>query len=239
MQEENFSTYEDDLIALLDKLSSTISTFDTLSKDQAESAILEANVKISNCKEILSKMENYIKREDLEEEIKKNELNKKLTQYRTEYHELLNKYNLIQNNYISRKTENALIDRDSNLEENNQNDNQNKIMGTSEKFVTDGELKNDISKNDISKNEINKNDISKNEINRTSNVSNNNDVSLISVSNAPGLPQGLNTSTVQNVVVLADINEDKEDKKKEKLVFACVCCCCLIFILLIIIGFAS
>ena len=237
MKEENFSTYEDDLIALLDKISSTISEFKTLSKDKAESAILEANVKISSCKEILEKMEEYVKREDLEEEINKNELNQKITHYRTEYHELLNKYNLIQNNYISRKTENALIDRDSHLEEDNQNENQNKIMGTSEKFVTDGELKNDISKTDISKNDVSKTDIS-----RTSDVNNKtNDISLISVNNNSTLPQemGLNATYVQNPVNMGEIAYDKEDKNKEKLVFACVCCCCLIFILLIIIGFAS
>ena len=247
MKEENFSTYEDDIIAMLDKLSLTISSFNTLSKDQAESAILEANIKISNCKEILTKMEDYVKRDDLDEEINKNELNQKITQYRTEYHQLLNKYNLIQNNYISRKTENALIDKDSNLEE----DNHNKIMGTSENFVTDGELKNDINKNDISKNEINKNDISKNEINkndiskneinRTSNESNNtNDISLISVHNTSNLPQGmgLRASYVQNAVDNAEVDEDKEVSAKEKFVFICVCCWCIVFLILIIIIFA-
>ena len=247
MKEENFSTYEDDIIAMLDKLSLTISSFNTLSKDQAESAILEANIKISNCKEILTKMEDYVKRDDLDEEINKNELNQKITQYRTEYHQLLNKYNLIQNNYISRKTENALIDKDSNLEE----DNHNKIMGTSENFVTDGELKNDINKNDISKNEINKNDInknetnkndiSKNEINRTSNESNNtNDISLISVHNTSNLPQGmgLNASYVQNAVDNAEVDEDKEVSAKEKFVFICICCWCIVFLILIIIIFA-
>ena len=247
MKEENFSTYEDDIIAMLDKLSLTISSFNTLSKDQAESAILEANIKISNCKEILTKMEDYVKRDDLDEEINKNELNQKITQYRTEYHQLLNKYNLIQNNYISRKTENALIDKDSNLEE----DNHNKIMGTSENFVTDGELKNDINKNDISKNEINKNDISKNEINkndiskneinRTSNESNNtNDISLISVHNTSNLPQGmgLSASYVQNAVDNAEVDEDKEVSAKEKFVFICVCCWCIVFLILIIIIFA-
>ena len=247
MKEENFSTYEDDIIAMLDKLSLTISSFNTLSKDQAESAILEANIKISNCKEILTKMEDYVKRDDLDEEINKNELNQKITQYRTEYHQLLNKYNLIQNNYISRKTENALIDKDSNLED----DNHNKIMGTSENFVTDGELKNDINKNDISKNEINKNDISKNEINkndiskneinRTSNESNNtNDISLISVHNTSNLPQGmgLSASYVQNAVDNAEVDEDKEVSAKEKFVFICVCCWCIVFLILIIIIFA-
>jgi len=42
MNEENqdFSNFEEDLIILLNKLSKTVDTFNTLSKDQAEKAIL-------------------------------------------------------------------------------------------------------------------------------------------------------------------------------------------------------
>ena len=89
---ETFITYEDDLITLLNKLSETIETFHTLSREQAENAILETNIKMNNCKEILEKMEEYIN--DLKDE-EKAELNKKLLNYKTEYYEILNKLSLI------------------------------------------------------------------------------------------------------------------------------------------------
>ena len=112
MEEENegdFTTYEDDIIILLNKLSSTIETFNTLSREQAENAILETNIKLSSCNEILDKMEQYIKDLKDEDEAEKAELNKKLLNYKSEYQEILNKYKEIQDNYINKKTENALM----------------------------------------------------------------------------------------------------------------------------------
>ena len=80
--QDNFSKYEDEIITLLNKLSTTIDTFNTLSRDQAEKAILETNIKINNCKEILDKMESYVKDiDDNNEEINKAELNKKILNY--------------------------------------------------------------------------------------------------------------------------------------------------------------
>ena len=232
MIDEDFSTYEEDLIVLLDKISSTISTFNTLSKIQAENAILETNIKISSCKELITKMEAYINQEDLKEEINKNDLNRKITNYKNEYHELINKYNTIQENYISEKAKNALIDsqlRESqvNEEENNENENPNKVVETSGKFVTDGELKDDI------KNK---------EENRVSNVSNNtNDVSVISVNNVSSLPKQmeLHTSFQNNDNSFQHDTYEDDDKKKEKLIIACVCCCVFIFLIIIIISLAT
>ena len=103
-EKENFSTYEDELITLLNKLSETIETFNTLSREQAENAILETNSKINNCKEILGKMEEYINDLKEEDENEKTELNKKLLNYKTEYNEILNKFKEIQDNYINKKT---------------------------------------------------------------------------------------------------------------------------------------
>jgi len=102
--QDNFSKYEDEIITLLNKLSTTIDTFNTLSRDQAEKAILETNIKINNCKEILDKMESYVKDiDDNNEEINKTELNKKILNYKSEYHEILNKFKEIQDNYINKK----------------------------------------------------------------------------------------------------------------------------------------
>jgi len=71
---------------------------------------LETNTKIIECKEILDQMEQYIKEHEEEEEIDKKELNKKILNYKNEYQELLNKYNEVQNNYINKKAENALME---------------------------------------------------------------------------------------------------------------------------------
>jgi hypothetical protein len=77
--EDNFTMYEDDIIKLLNKLSETIETFNTLSREQAENAILETNIKISSCKEILDKMEQHINDLGDEDETEKVELNKKIS----------------------------------------------------------------------------------------------------------------------------------------------------------------
>ena len=133
-EKENFTTYEDDLITLLNKLSETIDTFNTLSKKQADNAILETNIKITNCKSILDKMEEYINELKTEDESEKAELNKKLLNYKTEYYEILNKFKEIQDNYINQKTESALMDE--NLIDDEDNNNKNDIrMTTGTKMI--------------------------------------------------------------------------------------------------------
>ena len=107
------SSYEDDLNILLDKLSKTISTFNTLSREQAEIAILDTTSIIKEGESIISK---------LEEELENNENNhspeelleekKKLKKYKTEFNDIVNKFKIIQNNYINKKTNNALIDEE-------------------------------------------------------------------------------------------------------------------------------
>jgi hypothetical protein len=107
------SSYEDDLNLLLDKLSKTISTFNTLSREQAEIAILDTTNKIKDGESILSKIEeelenntnNHSPEELLEEK-------KKIKNYKTEFNNIVNKFNIIQNNYINRKAKNALIDEE-------------------------------------------------------------------------------------------------------------------------------
>ena len=54
------SSYEDDLNMLLDKLSKTISTFNTLSREQAEIAILDTTSKIKEGESILCKLEEEL-----------------------------------------------------------------------------------------------------------------------------------------------------------------------------------
>ena len=107
------SSYEDDLNILLDKLSKTISTFNTLSREQAEIAIIDTTSIIKDGESIISK---------LEEELENNENNhspeelleekKKLKNYKTEFNDIVNKFKIIQNNYINKKTKNALIDEE-------------------------------------------------------------------------------------------------------------------------------
>ena len=163
--EENFTMYEDDIIKLLNKLSETIETFNTLSREQAENAILDTNIKISSCKEILDKMEQYINNiRDDDDETEKAELNKKLLNYKTEYHEILNKYKEIQDNYITRKTENALMDEQnvSNLvDDDDKNRSTIGHTGAGDPYKIDGKLSDTIKKNNKDKNNENEN---KNEI---------------------------------------------------------------------------
>ena len=107
------SSYEDQLNTLLESLSKIISTFGTLSREQAEIAILDTASKIKEGESIIEK---------LEQELEKNEKNRskeelqeekqKIKNYKTEFNNIDNKIKIIQNNYINKKEKNALIDEE-------------------------------------------------------------------------------------------------------------------------------
>ena len=242
MEEENkedFTKYEDDIIILLNKLSTTIDTFNTLSRDQAEKAILETNLKLNNCKEILDKMEQYIKDQEDREEINKTEINKKMINYKTEYQDILNKFNEIQEKYISKKAENALLEKENenNLIDEDENKNKNKKAKKVEKLIIDGELNDDNKKkNNGQINEI------ENKKDKNINKNNKNDITLISVSNNNNLEhnnsQILNYSLnpKENIETDEAFNQISKDYniKKKKTVLICAVICIFIFFVIIL-----
>ena len=240
--QDDFSKYEDEIITLLNKLSSTIDAFNTLSRDQAEKAILETNLKINNCKEILDKMESYVKDiEDNDEEINKAELNKKIFNYKSEYHEILNKFNEIQDNYINKKTESALLEKENeeNLvdeeEDRNKNKNKDKKNKMTEKFIVDGELSDNTKKDKENKKEIEKKKdmvYKKDEISLIS-VTNNNQ-NILGHNNTQALKYSLNPKLHdESDEAFNQINKDYDSKKK-KTVLICVAICVLIFFIIIL-----
>ena len=105
------STYEDQLNILLDRLSKIISTFGTLSREQAEIAIIDTTSKIKEGQSIIEKLkqelENDTKNRSPEE---LHEEKQKIKNYEIEFNEIVNKFKIIQDNYINKKTKNALID---------------------------------------------------------------------------------------------------------------------------------
>ena len=108
---EYISAQEDELNILFDKLSKTITTFTTLSREQAEKAIIETNAKIKDGENILEKLENFIK--DNENKIPHEEIveyNKKINNFKNDFKNIVNKFNLTQSTYINKKAETALID---------------------------------------------------------------------------------------------------------------------------------
>ena len=113
------SSYEDEINILLDKLTKTITTFNTLSREQAENAILDTTSKIKDGESILSKLEEELEnnsskytQEELIEE------RKKIKNYKTEFNNIVNKFKTIQENYINKKTKNALIDDEPQIKNN-------------------------------------------------------------------------------------------------------------------------
>ena len=102
------SSYEDDFNILIEGLSKTISTFNTLSREQAEIAILDTTSKIKEGESLILKLEEELDKNHNQEEIL--EERKKLKLYKGEFNDIVNKFKEIQNNYINRKTKNALID---------------------------------------------------------------------------------------------------------------------------------
>ena len=106
-----FTTQEDELNIFFDKLSKTISAFPTLSRELAEKAIIETNLKIKEGEEIIENMINFIN--DNENNLNKEEnieLSKKMNNLKNEFNNLVNLFNIAQNKYINKKAENALID---------------------------------------------------------------------------------------------------------------------------------
>ena len=257
-EKENFTTYEDDLITLLNKLSETIDTFNTLSKKQADNAILETNIKITNCKSILDKMEEYINELKTEDESEKAELNKKLLNYKTEYYEILNKFKEIQDNYINQKTESALMDENLIDDEDNNNKNDirmttgttgthNLAVGAGNPHMVDGELNEEKNnnKNNININNKKEKDNKNNENIKINNLKNNfrnnnppnNEISLVSVFNTNNLGYNLSPNK-EKEETFQEINRDY-DKKKKLMVIVCVAICIFIFLLIFLIALLS
>ena len=107
------SSYEDQLNTLLESLSKIISTFGTLSREQAEIAILDTASKIKEGESIIQKLEEELETDDKHlspEEL--HEEKQKIKNYKTEFNNIVNKFKIIQNNYINKKEKNALIDEE-------------------------------------------------------------------------------------------------------------------------------
>ena len=107
------SSYEDQLNTLLDRLSKIITTFGTLSREQAEIAILDTTDKIKEGESIIQKLEKELENDSKnhsQEEL--HEEKQKIKNYKAEFNEIVNKFKLIQDNYINKKAKNALIDDD-------------------------------------------------------------------------------------------------------------------------------
>ena len=147
------SSYEDDLNLLLDKLSKIISNFKNLSREQAEIAILDTTNKIKDGESILSKIEEELENntnnhtpEELIEE------RKKLKNYKTEFNDIVNKFKIIQNDYINQKTKNALIDEEEpkgrNIDLLSNEERKNDINGKSDEKFGDKIINNNGNKNE-------------------------------------------------------------------------------------------
>ena len=128
MIEDFFIYNEENLNILLNQISQTITDFKTLSREQAEKAILDTTNKIKECEKIINNMENNLNQNNkTQEEII--EINKKISKYKRELNLTENKFNITQNSYINKKTANALIDdkNKQDLIDEDQNKNDEKI----------------------------------------------------------------------------------------------------------------
>jgi len=247
MSEENqdFSNLEEDLIILLNKLSKTVDTFNTLSKDQAEKAILVTEININDCTQIIDKMEKYIKEHENDEEIDKNELNKKVLNYKSEYHDITNKFKEVKDNYIKKKTKNALMEQnDNNLVEDEENKNSKIKKGEAPSYKIDGELIDDDNKKNNASNKK-ENENKKEAINsrNTEKTNNKNEITLISVNNNKSILDHTNSQildytlnpkvNIETDETFNQINKDY-DYKKKKTVAICVAICILIFLIIVL-----
>ena len=164
MDENTFSSYEEDLNIIIDQISRTINTFSTLSREQAENAIIETSNKIKSGQKIINDMENLVissnnnNHFDNDKDLNSDDLidlNKKILKCKNEFNIILNKFNNTQNEYIKKKTANALID---DITANNKT-NPDKLIDNEEKIskkeiqkdtnVFEGNVRNISNVNDI------------------------------------------------------------------------------------------
>ena len=157
MTDDYFISNEESINIILNRISQTITDFKTLSREQAEKAILDTTNKIKECQKIISNMENNLNKENKTQE-EKIEIKKKITKYKRELNLMENKFNITQNSYINKKTANALIDDNINQQdlidedpkknnekinkENNKNDMDNIIVEKIENNVFDKNIRN-------------------------------------------------------------------------------------------------
>ena len=116
MTDDYFISNEESINIILNRISQTITDFKTLSREQAEKAILDTTNKIKECQKIINNMENNLNKENKTQE-EKIEINKKITKYKRELNLMENKFNITQNSYINKKTANALIDDNINQQD--------------------------------------------------------------------------------------------------------------------------
>jgi hypothetical protein len=251
-ENQDFSNFEEDLIILLNKLSKTVDTFNTLSKDQAEKAILITETNINDCSQIIDKMEKYIKEHENDEEIDKNELNKKVLNYKSEYHDITNKFKEVKDSYINKKTKNALMEQnDNSLVEDDENKNSKIKKGEAPSYKIDGELIDDDNKNNNISHKKENEKKNKKEVNNSKNIenkNNKNEISLISVNNNKSILDHTNTQildytlnpkvNIETDETFIQINKDY-DYKKKKIVAICVAICILIFLIIILSSYFS
>jgi hypothetical protein len=208
---EYISAQEDELNILFDRLTKTITTFTTLSREQAEKAIIETNAKIKDGENILEKLENFIK--DNENKIPHEEIveyNKKINNFKNDFKNIVNKFNLTQSTYINKKAETALID---DIE------------------ISINQNKTDLIDDDMSKKkveDINKKDDPTFKIGNIQNMSNNGN--NLDFDKNIGNISGINNNTISDEV-FRTMNL-KSSKKKRKLY-----CALLIILSVIIVSF--
>ena len=153
------SSYEDQLNTLLESLSKIISTFGTLSREQAEIAILDTASKIKEGESIIQKLEEELETDDKHlspEEL--HEEKQKIKNYKTEFNNIDNKFKIIQNNYINKKEKNALIDEEpkskvsdllSNEERKNDLETKDNEVHNNNNNIDTSNKKNDVFENNI------------------------------------------------------------------------------------------
>ena len=154
------SSYEDQLNILLESLSKIISTFGTLSREQAEIAILDTASKIKEGESIIQKLEKELETDNKNlspEEL--HEEKQKIKNYKTEFNNIDNKFKIIQNNYINKKEKNALIDEEpkskvSDLLSNEERKNDletkdNEVHNNNNNNIDISNKKNDVFENNI------------------------------------------------------------------------------------------
>lgn len=98
-----FAKYEDDFNNIIAKIQKITSSFSTLSREKAESAL-------SNSIELFKEGENIIHQLEVESSVNNDcSLQNKVKQYKIEFQYLQSNFQSLQSNYISKKAENAII----------------------------------------------------------------------------------------------------------------------------------
>ena len=134
------SSIEEELTIQIEKINQTLTNFDSLNEIEAQNVLLDTATKIKEVESIFLNLKEDLKNKQKPEEITDGEKN--LEDKKKHFQEIVKKFNEIQNNFQTKKSDKILIDEESSTKDNDIKSNEEKPND----LISSDENKNNIGK---------------------------------------------------------------------------------------------